>query len=84
MIQDNAALRPKPRPSPSRGIHLVHSRAWQGDDQRRPLMPERSQTPQVRHVRESRTVATLTLGIAALSAPAVWIGHAILHWLHLL
>jgi len=84
MIHDNAALKPQSIPSPSRGIHLVYSRTWKTDAAGRHAMSERIQMPQVRDVRESRTMATLTLGVAALSAPAIWVGHAILHWLHIL
>ena len=84
MSKDNAALKAQPIASVSRGIHLAYSRSWQGNEPGSPTMPERTQLPQTRPVRESHTMATLSLGAAAASAPLIWIGHAILHWLHVL
>jgi hypothetical protein len=92
MTKENAILKPLSTLPAHRGIHLVHSDAWPGiRPERQPLpvprsltMIDRTPTPNVRPIRESRAMATLTLGVAAAAAPLVWIGHAVLHWMHVL
>jgi len=84
MTHDSAALRPRSTEPARRGIHLAYSRSWRMERRRRKTIMPRNQTQQVRPIRESHTVATLSLGIAALAAPAIWICHAILHWMHVL
>jgi hypothetical protein len=62
------------------GIHLVYSRDWQLDRR----TPPKPQLVAVRHTRERQTVDTISLAAAAFTAPFVWIGHAILHAMHIL
>ena len=73
------------------GIHLVYSRDWVRNPPRnrpRTWPAEPAPTAPVREIprrlRESRRIATFTLGVAAATGPAVWVGHALLRWLHLL
>ena len=61
------------------GIHLVYSRHW----------PVESRTPAKPRLVAARradreTVNILSLAAAALTAPFVWIGHAILRAMHVL
>jgi len=48
------------------------------------MMPAHDTAQGVRQIRESHTIATLSLAAAALVAPLVWLGHAILHWMHVI
>lgn len=77
MTHDNALRTPNTPEIVRTRIHLVHSRSWQVDRRvqklaRPSLVPEA--VPQVR----SRTADTLMLTAAALTAPLVWAGHALL------
>lgn len=75
MTQNNTA-RKSQLSSGTRGIHLVVSNRimvqW----------PEEMPKPYASEVSESsRKVEMLALAAAAIAAPAVWIGHAILCWM---
>ncbi len=68
-----------------RGIHLVYSRDWKRNKERSiSTMQTNDNTQPVRHIRESHAIATLSLAGAALVAPLVWVGHAVLRWLHVI
>lgn len=85
MTNDSAQLKPVSTDSGSRGIHLVHSRSWQSKERRASVSAvEPSRTLAVRHIRESQGAATLSLGFAAVAAPLVWLGHAMMRWFHLI
>jgi hypothetical protein len=90
-IQENALRMPQSA-SVRTGIHLVYSRTWQYENRPKPL-PQRHPQLLVQHhaqpsatlqARNSARTDTLILAAAALAAPAVWIGHALLLAMHVI
>ena len=71
-------------------IHLVHSHSGQLNRRVRPLarpqlvlpIDQQVVSPAIRRVRNRSRAKTPTLAIAAVTAPLLWVGHAILHFMH--
>jgi len=84
MTHDNALRTPQTLDATRTRIHLVHSRAWQPD--RRVNRLERPRlVPQVAQpVRKAHKSNTLSLAAAALTAPFIWAGHALLRLIHVI
>jgi hypothetical protein len=74
-FKDSAARKPQIIETPRGGIHLVHSRNWAKPSRKVEAMVEPA---------ESRSIASVALGSAAAIGPAIWIGLALLKWMHLL
>ena len=77
MITNNALLDPQAPPATQRGIHLIYSRNRQ--PQRQMAMQTNFPASDLYDKRGNHGVATLTLALAAVIAPVVWICHELLH-----
>jgi len=66
------------------GIHLVYSSAWTHERRIQPIPQPRLAPRNSAGLRKSRTSDTVILAAAALTAPGIWIGHAILRTMHVL
>ena len=88
MTHENALRTPYPAESARTQIHLVHSNAWQVHPLRKPVASVRPAPPPIQQpttrVRSSRSTETIVLAAAALIAPLVWVGHALLHLMNIL
>jgi hypothetical protein len=90
MTQENAARKIEDGAAARMGIHLVHSRDWcparrasvAAVKARREAKITRRARRGRMHISESKVL--LGAALAALSVPLLWIGHAMLHWKHVL
>ena len=88
MPNDNALRTPHSAETTRTQIHLVYSAAWQISPPKKPLASVRF-TPQAvpsaaPRAPRSRSRETFLLAAAAIAAPSVWVGHALLHVMHVL
>ena len=88
VTNDNALRTPFPAEIARTQIHLVYSNTWQIPPAKKPLASARlkPQTlPQpAPHTPRSRSRETFLLAAAAIAAPSIWVGHALLHVMHVL
>ena len=88
MTTDNALRTPYTAETTRTQIHLVYSAAWQITTPKKPLASVRF-TPQVvphtaPRAPRSRSRDTFLLAAAAIAAPSIWVGHALLQVMHVL
>jgi len=88
MTNDNALRTPYTADTTRTQIHLVYSAAWQIAPPKKPLASARF-TPQVvphtaPRAPRSRSRETFLLAAAAIATPSIWVGHALLHVMHVL
>ena len=66
------------------GIHLVRPSAWTQEPRIQPIPRPHLVPGNPAGVRKHHATDTVILAAAALTAPGVWIGHAILRGMHVL
>jgi hypothetical protein len=84
MSQKNALNTTQSPEARRAGMHLVYSRDWSYERRTRPVSQPHLVPRGNPRIRESRTSDTVILTAAALTAPGIWIGHAILRSMHVL
>ena len=88
MTNDNALRTPYTADTTRTQIHLVYSASWQVTPPRKPLASARFTPQVVPHAAptapRSRSRETFLLAAAAIAAPSIWVGHAVLQVMHVL
>jgi len=84
MMTDNTARKPQPVETIQRGIHLVYSRDWAKERKQEPKIAVAERRPSPRNTRGSREMLAAKVASVAMIGPLLWVGHALLHSMHVL